>query len=176
MHSAVKYYRVEHISVHLPANNYTLCQFSNLKQKRISQILIPCVPTALGKGRGRMSDFSGCEKRGMRGKTITGCFSPVLWQLGAWWVSLFTNSHPILSHWEAFGGSDWRQLVSLVSPGVLQVPLPAVPRVASEQSAGDAPHPKICQRPLHPAVPAGPAAPQKELQGDNRVIWGAAAH
>lgn len=46
--------------------------------------------------------------------------------------------------------------------------------MASEQSAGDAPHPKICQRPPHPAVPAGPAAPQKELQGDNRVIWGRA--
>lgn len=96
----------------------------------------------------------------------------------------FQQFSAILSHWKIFGaaadslqgGSDWRQLVSLLSLGVFQVPLPAVPRVASEQSAGDAPHPKICQRPLNPAVPAGPADPQEELQGDNCVIWGGAVN
>lgn len=43
--------------------------------------------------------------------------------------------------------------------------------MASDQSAGDTPNPKVCQHPLQPAVPAGPAVPQEELKGDNRLIW-----
>lgn len=120
----------------------------------------------------------------MRGEIGTDCFSPLLCQLGAWSVTLFSNFHPFFPtvRYLELQLTPCRVAVTegsscpFLSPGVLQVPLPAVPRVASEQSAGDPPHPKICQRPLHPAGPAGPAAPQKELQGDNCVIWGGAVH
>ena len=43
--------------------------------------------------------------------------------------------------------------------------------MAPDQPAGDTPNSKACQHPLQPAVPAGPAVPQKELEGDNCLIW-----
>jgi len=43
--------------------------------------------------------------------------------------------------------------------------------MASDQPAGDTPHPQVYQHPLQPAVLAGPAISQKELKGDNRLIW-----
>lgn len=64
----------------LPANNYTVCQFSNLKQDRISQILT----RATSSCERQCQDvwFFRLWKRRMRGKTGTGCFSLLLWHLG----------------------------------------------------------------------------------------------
>lgn len=41
--------------------------------------------------------------------------------------------------------------------------------MASDQSEGDSPHSKVCPLTFQPAVFAGPALSQEELQGDNCV-------